>query len=275
MIHIFRRTFSPITFLLLALVTLSVPSVLADECKQLSATGNSEYPPYLWRTDKESNELSGAISSIMEELGQRLNRDIELKHVGSWSRAQEEVKSGRVDLIAGAFYTEPRSRWMNYIRPAFLTTNSVVWIHSTSDVSFHGRSDLVDKLGVTVINNSFGQSFDEYAKNNLKIEYVASIEQAYKMLVLDRVDYLLYEKNPGLAYASKMGVSHQVSELLPSISSEGLYLTISHKSKCNTDQLRSELDRHLREMSEDGYTDKALQKSQQAWDEEARKIKWR
>lgn len=263
------------SLLLVLLLVLSVPSVLADQCKQLSATGNSEYPPYLWRTDKKSNDLSGAISLIMEELGRRMKRDIELKHVGSWSRAQEEVKSGRVDLIAGAFYTAPRSEWMDYVYPAFLTTSSVVWKHAGSGVNFRGRSDLVGQLGVTVINNSFGQSFDEYAKNNLKIEYVASLEQAFKMLVLDRVDYVLYEKNPGLAYASKMGVNEQVSELSPSISSEGLYLTMSHKSACNTVAFRKEMAQHLQDMIDDGYTRRALVQSQKMWGAKARKIEWR
>ena len=265
--NIVMRIFSRRAILFLVLVAGLLPSANARECKTLSATGNSEYPPYLWRANTQSSRLGGAIKEIMDELGTRLNRKIELKHVGSWSRAQLEVKEGRVDLIAGAFYTVPRNQWMDYVYPAFLKTRSVVWKNTSRDMSYQGRSDLVGKLGVTVINNSFGQSFDEYANKYLSLEYVASLEQAFKMLALDRVDYVLYEKNPGLAYASKLGVSHQVSELSPAISSEGLYLTISHNSKCNTGKLRGELAKHLRAMNDEGYPQKALQKSQKLWDE--------
>lgn len=230
----------------------------ARECKVLSATGNSEYPPYLWRTDTHGEALSGAIDFIIEELGVRLKRTINLKHVGAWSRAQEEVKSGRVDMIAGAFYTIPRNQWMDYVYPAFLSTNSVVWKRKEKEFDYRKQENLIGRLGATVINNSFGQKFDEFAKRKLNIEFVASLEQAFKMLSLDRVDYVLYEKNPGLSYATKLGFEEEVLPLLPPVSSEGLYLTISHRSKCNTGKLRGELAKAVREMIDDGFMEKAL-----------------
>lgn len=214
--------------------------------------------------------MNGAIAIIIDELARRLERDIKLKHVGSWSRAQAEVKSGRVDLIAGAFYTVPRNQWMDYVYPAFLHTNSVVWKSASSDFGFENKTNLVNKVGVTVINNSFGQEFDEYAKNNLKIEQVASLTQAFKMLQLNRVDYALYEKNPGLAYATELGINQQIMPLDPPISSEGLYLTLSHNSKCNTGPMRGLLAKHMREMAADGYNQKALMEGMALWENVSR-----
>jgi len=235
-----------------------MPVAVAQECNTLRATGNSEYPPYLWRPDNNSKKLIGAIDFVMKEIGVRLNRTIKLQHIGSWSRAQEEVKSGRVDLLAGAFFTTPRSQWMDYVYPAFLSTNSVVWQNKDKEIKYTEKQNLVGKLGVTVINNSFGQTFDEFAKQELKIEFVVSLEQAFKMLALKRVDYALYEKHPGLSYAGQMGVSDKIQPISPPISSEGLYLTISHNSKCNTGKLRGQLTKVIREMIDDGYMEKAL-----------------
>jgi polar amino acid transport system substrate-binding protein len=243
----------------LFIVSFGASLLSAAECNRLTATGNSEYPPYLWRQSKESEKLVGAIDFIMSEVSKRLNRDIELKHVGSWSRAQEEVKSGRVDMIAGAFYTVPRNQWMDYVYPAFLETNSVVWKNKKTAV-YQEMTDLIGELGVTVINNSFGQEFDEFSRNHLKIESVASLEQAFKMLVLERVDYALYERNPGLAFANKLGVMNEIQPMSPPISSEGLYLTISHNSKCNTGKLRGELAKVIRELSIEGFNQEALKR---------------
>ena len=112
-------------------------------CKTLSATGNSEYPPFLWRENEKNNILLGANRIIMDEIGRRLGIPIELRHTGPWSRAQAEVKDGRVDLMAGAFYTMPRAQYMDYVYPAFLNTTSVVWKKKGAKFSFQTRNDLI------------------------------------------------------------------------------------------------------------------------------------
>ena len=236
----------------------SISTANASECKELSATGNSEYPPYLWRENNNNRELQGAIDFIISEIGTRLNLTINLKHVGAWSRAQEEVKSGNIDMIAGAFYSTPRSQWMAYIDPPFVSTKSVVWQNKDKKFNYSDKQDLVGKLGATVIHNSFGQEFDEFLSDKLNIDSVASLEQALMMLSFKRVDYVLYEKNPGIAYATQLGLADNIEPLSPPVSSEGLYLTISHKSKCNTRALRDALAKVIQEMTDDGYMDKAL-----------------
>ena len=70
-----------------------------------------------------------------------------------------------------------------------------------------------------------------FAKANLNIYFVQRVEQLLKMVAMDRVDYALYEKNPGLAYIDLFNLSDSLQALEPPISIEGLYLTISHKSK--------------------------------------------
>lgn len=236
----------------------------AEICSTLTATGNSEYPPYLWRSG-EGFSLLGANRIIMDEIAKRLNITIDLQDVGSWARAQEMLKTGQIDMIAGAFYTVPRIQYMDYVYPAFLDTKSVVWRKSGSTLNFSQRSDLKSKTVTTVINNSFGQSFDEYAKKELKLNQVASLEQGFKMLVRDRTDFVLYEKNPGLAYANIWGLADKVQVTGEPISSEGLYLTISHRSKCNTGALRGQMAKVVQEMMAEGFMKQALVQGLEDW----------
>ncbi|MCW8887171.1 MAG: transporter substrate-binding domain-containing protein [Motiliproteus sp.] len=253
--------------LALSLMGSSVFAAEAGLCKVLSATGNSEYPPYLWREDKGGSGLLGSNRIIMDEIAKRLGVSIDLQDVGSWARAQEMAKKGHIDLIAGAFYTVPRIQYMDYVYPAFLDTTSVVWKKQGQTINYSNREDLIPMMGVTVINNSFGQVFDEFAKDSLNIEYVASLEQAFKMIDHKRADYVLYEKNPGLAYANIWGMGGRVEAMEPAISSEGLYLTISHRSKCNTGALRGRLAKVIQEMTAEGFMQKALQQGLQDWRE--------
>jgi polar amino acid transport system substrate-binding protein len=154
---------------------------------------------------------------------------------------------------------------MDYIEPAFLTTRSVVWKRSLVAFDFTEWADLASYEGATVINNSFGQSFDEYARANLRIDNVTSLPQAFRMLAQGRVDYVLYEEYPGLAYAAELKLDYVIEQLEPPVSSEGLFLTISHRSPCNTPQLRNRLNQIMADLVAEGITQSALNEGLAAW----------
>lgn len=264
-----------LVYCLLAVVFFNANVAFADEaplttCQSLTASGNSEYPPFLWRDSPNSTELYGVNRLIIDELSRRINISIKLIHVGPWSRAQSEVKSGRVDLMAGAFYTNERADYMDYFTPVLLHTTSVVWQSKDKPFPYNDKEDLVGKWGVTVINNSFGQEFDQYAQRNLNILEVASLSQALRMLAADRVDYVLYEKSPAQAYATMLGLENSVVPVTPYISREGLYLTMSKKSPCNTDSVKLKIAVALQSMKQDGFTRQAALDSMQEWDVRAR-----
>lgn len=210
---------------------------IPDACKHLVASGNPEYPPYLWRDPEDDSKLIGANADLMQAVGKELGITIDLKYVGPWARVQEEVKNGHVDLIAGAFFTLPRLDYMDYVYPPFRETRTVIWTRNESKLNFHKWKDLKGQQGVTVINNSFGEEFDRYAKESLSIKAVPSLEQALKMLELSHVNYLIYEEAPGLAYVARLNTPGLKVMQTP-VTNEQLYLTVSHKSACNTGELR-------------------------------------
>ncbi|WP_116371557.1 transporter substrate-binding domain-containing protein [Marinomonas sp. MED121] len=242
-----------------------VSADIGASCDRLTATGNSEYPPFLWRKNTDSDQLMGINQLIINEISQRLGKPIELKHTGPWSRAQREVFSGRIDLMAGVFYTKQRSLKMDYIQPAFLETQSVVWTNTLAPFNYDNRYSLEGKLGATVINNSFGQKFDQYAASNLQIATVASIEQAFKMLLNQRVDYVLYEEAPGNAYIQQIWQYFPFEVQDPAISSEGLYLAFSQSSPCNTQALRDSLAVIMQDLTHEGFFEKMKEKGSAQW----------
>ena len=194
----------------------------------------------------------------MQALSERLDIPIDVIYTGPWSRAKEEVRVGRIDLIAGAFFTQPRATYMDYIEPAFLTTRSVVWTRSLVAFEYSQWSDLQSYDGATVINNSFGQEFDEYASAELSIDKVTSLSQSFRMLAQGRVDYVLYEEFPGLAYAADLELDYVIERIEPPISAEGLFLTLSRRSPCNTEAMRERLTSIMAELVADGTAQRAL-----------------
>ncbi|SEK95891.1 polar amino acid transport system substrate-binding protein [Roseateles sp. YR242] len=245
-----------------------VPAGSTAACTQLVASGNPQYPPYLWRPSEEDNRLVGANAELMQWLAHEIGIPIDTRYVGPWGRVQEEMRAGRIDLIAGAFFTLPRTEYMDYFHPAFRETRSVVWARTASPVNFKRWSDLVAHQGVTVINNSFGVEFDQYARQSLKITQVASIDQAIQMLQRGRADYLIYEDSPAEAYVARSG-GEAIRPLMPAVAHEGLFLTLAHRSRCNTPELRGKLARAVYKLSQERVMNRFIEQGIQLWKRQA------
>ncbi|WP_294765388.1 transporter substrate-binding domain-containing protein [uncultured Rhodoferax sp.] len=254
----------------LAWLALPLSAAAAEGCSKLVVTGNPEYPPYLWRDPVDDNRLVGANADFMLLLGKEIGVPVEMRYVGNWARVQEVVRSGRADMIAGAFYTLPRLEYMDYFYPAFRETRSVIWVQASKPIKYRKWADLQGLQGVTVINNSFGEAFDRYAKEHLRVDTVSSLENALKVLQAGRVDYLLYEEDPGLAYAAKLEIN-DLRVVSPALSNENLHLTISHKSACNTGELRGRIARALHLLGKQGVMNKLIEANIQLWRRQAGK----
>ncbi|PVZ39896.1 ABC transporter substrate-binding protein [Pseudomonas sp. CC120222-01a] len=253
--------------LLLSLFMLLMPEFAAAEalCGQLTATGNPEYPPYLWRDPNNPDQLIGANADLLNEVGEALGLEVKVVYGGPWSRAQEEVRTGRIDLMAGYFLTHERQQQMDFVSPAFLHVRSVVWVRQDGGFPYHDWADLKGHNGGTLVSNSHGQQFDDYARANLQLEAVPSARQAFEKLLHKRNDYLIYEQYPGMALAGTQGWDTQLKVLDPPVSSEGLYLALSHQSKCNRAELRERLAQKMKELVAGPVPEQLVEKNLELW----------
>ncbi|MFB4401599.1 transporter substrate-binding domain-containing protein [Pseudomonas inefficax] len=251
--------------LLLSCLLLPLAAVGHEECRRLTATGNPEYPPYLWRDPQNPRQLIGANADLLKYLGKQLGLEIEVVYGGPWSRAQEEVRTGRIDLMAGYFLTKARQQQMDFIAPAFLHTPSVVWVRQDNTFAYRQWADLKGRKGGTLVNNSHGQQFDDYARANLTLEAVPGARQAFEKLMHKRSDYVVYEQYPGLALTRTLGIADTVQVLEPPISSEGLYLALSHDSPCNQPKLREALAREMEKIVAGALPEQLLQQNLERW----------
>lgn len=260
-----RRSMSCLlTGMALSWLTYAPLSAANTACTTIKASGNAEYPPYLWRASDNPDQLTGAVRFLIDDLANEIGVPISLTYSGPWGRVQEEVAAGRVDMIAGAFFTEPRTLYMDYLYPEFQGTQTSVWVNEEKPFTFNVWHDLKAHRGVTVINNSFGQEFDEFAKSQLNISQVASLEQGLRMVSAKRADYLIYEEEPGRAYAEQLHVQKLIT-LPTEVTRQNLYLTISKKSACNTPELKAKLTKALEKFAKAQHMEGYLQQAHTLW----------
>ncbi|TDQ81499.1 amino acid ABC transporter substrate-binding protein (PAAT family) [Dongia mobilis] len=236
----------------------------AAECTRLLVSGNPEYPPYLWRDPAAPDRLIGANAELMALLSEKIGMPVEVRYTGSWARVQEEMRAGRIDLIAGAFLTTPRLGYMDYFIPLIARTRSVVITPEGSDLNYRQWPDLVGHAGVTVINNSFGEAFDRYAKENLDLQEVGKLENALQMVAGGRAEFVIYEDAPARAFAARAGITGLV-EAPDAISNENLYLTFSHRSPCNTGEMRGRIAQAMQELTGSEVMGKLIEQAIESW----------
>lgn len=87
---------------LLGLMLLPHVSVAAGKCERLIVTGSPDAPPYLWRDPADPVHLIGASADLLQQVGQDLGIKVEVLYGGKRSEAQNEVRTGRMDMLVDA-----------------------------------------------------------------------------------------------------------------------------------------------------------------------------
>ncbi|GGC68730.1 substrate-binding periplasmic protein [Marinobacter halophilus] len=231
--------------------------VLADTrsgfaCDTLVVSGNPEYPPLLWVSDRTPKLLTGAVEAFLREIVGPLGVTVQVQNKGSWARVQRLAQLGEIDLVAGAFITSERIGYMDYVLPPMTHLPTNVWVPKARPFEYRHWPDLKGRQGSTLINNSFGQRFDQYAKDNLAIEGVRTIEQSFLMAQADRVDYVLYEQLQGQVKLERLGIADEFVALAPPVSREGLFFAFSKRSVCNSMAFREAFMKQLSALDDQG-----------------------
>ena len=90
------------------------------------------------------------------------------------------------------------------------------------------------------------------------------------MLSVGRAEYVVYEEDPGLALAAKLDYTGLKTSAV-AVSNEGLYLTLSHLSPCNTGEMRGRIAKALHKLIADNAMKKLVEANIQLWRKQSEK----
>lgn len=246
-------------------LTLAGTVAASGTCERIVVTGDPQYPPVLWTDPDDSTRLTGAAIELLESALEGSGVKVEALKVDSFSAAEDEVRSGRIDMLAGVFLTPDRLGHMDYVHPAYLEVPSVLFVKRGESFAYSGWDDLREKQGATVRGARFGGAFDTYAGEHLKLRREETVEQAFQQLLNGRADYVVFQRHQGLALAEQSGVAEQLDILDGSIINEQLYFAISHNSACNSPELRGALAQGMHRLTQEGAPRRLFEKYRDRW----------
>ena len=233
----------------------------ADECTKITATGHRYYPVIAYR---DGDKIVGAAPTLVETIAKQINVPLESKYMGTWEEAQAAVRDGKADMIFGLYYNDERATYLDYVQPAFIYDDVAVFVPKGKGFEFKGRDDLIGKKGVTNEGESYGNDFDAFMKAKLDVTRTAGIDEALKLLLDGKADYLIAGYYPGLAAATKGGVKDKVEVLDQALVTAEMFVAFSKKSPCAG--LAEQFGQGIAELTTDGSFDKMLTEATAKWD---------
>ncbi len=214
-------------------------------------TGHPDYSPVIWATSS-GQSLQGVGVELLEMIFKEINVTIKIKNVETWGRAQEEVKNGRIDVLVPPYKTNERLVFYEYTAAPFMNDETVIFVKKGKEFPFRTLEDLKRHKGVAIINDSFGSQFDEYAQKNLNILHLSKTELCFNFVNNDRASYIVAGLNSGNAALVKLNLESKFTVLPKKIITTGLFIALSKNSKWNIPEVKSFLDRKIKEYSENG-----------------------
>ncbi|HEY7445801.1 MAG TPA: transporter substrate-binding domain-containing protein, partial [Vicinamibacterales bacterium] len=114
----------------------------ADECSKIVATGHPQYPAIAY---KDGDSIAGAAPMLVEAIAKNLKVPLESKYMGSWADAQAAARDGKADMIFGIYYNDERAKYLDYVQPAFMYDEVVIFVAKGKGFAYKDENDLIGK----------------------------------------------------------------------------------------------------------------------------------
>ncbi len=262
-----RRWFgcSFLSALWLSLTLLPGLSIAAGKCERLVVTGSPDAPPYLWQDPQNPKHLIGASADLLQQVAGELGIKVELFYAGKRSQALDEVRSGRMDMLADAPLTVSELENLDYIHPPLLENDYLVWTRNDSLLVYNEAQDLRGHPGALSEKARVPPSFGTFAEQQLTLVRTPNLTQAFQKLLLNEVEFVLAGRYSGMAMVQTLGMADDLMAHPQPIDKPGLYLAVSHNSACNDPWLRGQLAKKMTELRASGLTEAALLRNIERW----------
>lgn len=250
---------------LLGLTLLPTLSIAAGKCERLVVTGSPDAPPYLWQDPQNPKYLIGASADLLQHVAGELGIKVELLYAGKRSQALDEVRSGRMDMLADAPLTVSELENLDYIHPPLLENDYLVWTRNDSLLVYNEAQDLHDHPGALSKKARVTPAFGTFAEQQLTLVRTPNLTQAFQKLLLNEVEFVLAGRYSGMAMVQTLGMADDLMAHPQPIDKPGLYLAVSHNSACNDPWLRGQLAKKMTELPASGLTEAALLRNIERW----------
>ena len=239
--------------LTIGLLTFPIGELAAGQCQHLVAIGVGERAPYQWQTPDQPGP-QGASVTLLTRVAEQLGLTLDILTADSLEQAEQEVVSGRVDLLIDATLRPELLEELDFLHPPLYEIPVVAWVAKERAFAFRGGEDLQGRKGVSV-----GEASP--VEDQLRLIAIGDFSQAIMRMLAGEVDYVLFEQWTGQLEVLRQEWEDQVEVLLPPVYKWPRYLALSQNSACNFPELRGGLTKSLHRSTSEGAAESSIREA--------------
>jgi len=153
-----------------------------------------------------------------------------------WARALESLKTGKIDILSGAYSTQERRKYAHFSTKGIYSPNILfVRINETERWPFKSLKDIVNTsftLGIQ-INVSYSQEYEtlkDQADFASHLHQHSSRESLWHMLALNRIDGVIADQMTGLTELKELGLKNKITPSQLVVSNAPAFFAFSKKN---------------------------------------------
>jgi len=198
-------------------------------CDTITVGGPASWQPvsYIASDVRQSGLGIDIIKEYAKRHGIKVEIDIELP----WARTLDLLLQGKIDVTAGAYFTDERQRVYQYSDP-FYTDEIMVFQHVDRRFGYSKIEDLRGYRGARPHGGSLGKKIDTYSSQQLDVMYSPTNDRIFDLLRAGHVDYVLLARYDGLATLHKLGAQDTIIAVEPPVDHNPVRLMFSRNSPC-------------------------------------------
>ncbi len=236
----------------------------AAKCERLIATGASNNPPYLWRDPQNPERLIGANADLLTRAAEAMGLQLEVLHSGDAQAALEEVRTGRIDILADAVLVADRLDELDFIHPPILQLQTLVWAPRNRTFGYGSREDL-SGLRAWCWPGARSAASSTPSPPTPAAASGPGADPGAAGTGDRRRDYLLHERFSVLSRAEPLGLMDDIEPLEPPVLSRSMHFAVSHDSACNSAWLRGQLALKMTEFRAAGLPRQLIEENLARW----------
>lgn len=232
----------------------------ATQCQKVVASAHPAYPPYHWNQD---GEIVGASVDLHRKIFAELGVDFSSPYQGPWKRVLMSAKQGQIDLVMALKKTPERQQFLAFTEHPIFPNPFSVFVSAERTFSFEQWADLKGKRGGKNSGDRYGKRFDDYAREQLKIEPANTPELNFRKLLAGRIDYFIHSRYSGAIYLQTHAQGDKVAILKNNINEGYIHSGFSKQSSCK--ELLPYINKRYAELVADGTAERLLEQNLQRW----------
>ncbi len=248
------------SFTLLVLTLMAHNTVLARECKEVTATAHPDYPPYHW---KDGKHIIGASVDLNAKIFAELGIPFKVQYLGPWKRVLNRAELGKVDMVLGLKKTTERENYLTFSTSPIFPNPFTIFTLKDKQFKFNSWEDLKHHYGGKNAGDRYGDPFDTFANTHLSIEDAYSTQSNLSKLQAGRIEYVIHGRYVGRAHFTNLPGGDQVVALELNINEGFIHSAFTKGSPCT--KFLPYISKRYREMLESGEAEQFLDQNQNRW----------